>query len=360
MDGGGYRTCRLSADRVAAPASPSGFSVDMVAPMRTRLNMIIVAFLAILVVMMLVVIRDGGPRPRQAAPHLAAVEVMQPVAEPAPAPSPAPLAAAAPEVAVVAPPAADDDKSKYTAQWGDTVSNLAAELPGGNLKVNRAAVINANPALQADPDRLIAGQTYEIPANAAAPAPVAAPVVPVPVPAAAEATTAAPAPAEAPDAGTHQLRYTARAGDNVSVLAAALLGDDSKANRDAIVAANHSLQVNPDRVVDGRTYRIPVGQTQPLSAAAPDATNAAAQPAAAKVGAEPDADDVVEASAARDLRYTAQPGDTVSTLAVALLGSDTPANRAAIIDNNKSLVKDADHVVAGQTYWITAPTTATR
>ena len=58
----------------------------------------------------------------------------------------------------------------------------------------------------------------------------------------------------------------------------------------------------------------------------------------------------------RVLRYTAQAGDTVSKLATVLLGSDTKANRQAIIDNNRSLKQDPDHLVAGQTYWISAPT----
>jgi hypothetical protein len=130
-----------------------------------------------------------------------------------------------------------------------------------------------------------------------------------------------------------------------------LLGSDSKANRDTIIDANKSLQNNPDRMIDGKTYRIPVRESQPLSAA-PVAE--AAMPAASAV--QPDADDVVEAGSARELRYTARPGDTVSTLAVALLGSDTTDNRAAIVKNNKSLEADPDRVVAGQTYWITAPT----
>jgi hypothetical protein len=322
--------------------------------------MVVVSFLAMLVVMMLVVVRDR-PLPTSSPMPLAAVGSDRPAEAAAvheaiaPAIVVAPHAEAATPAPVPEPLAADADQSKYTAQWGDTVSNLAAELPGGNVKANRTAVINANPALRTDPDRLIAGRTYEIPPDASVPA-AAAVVEAVPA-APARTPHAATAAVVIPDAGTHHLTYTARAGDSVSVLAAALLGEDSKTNRDAIVAANASLAPNPDRLVDGQTYRIPVGQTQPLSAA--DATTVEARTAGTRVGSEPDADDVVETGGARDLRYTAQPGDTVSTLAVALLGSDTPANRAAIVDHNKSLVKDADRVVAGRTYWITAPTAAT-
>ena len=69
-----------------------------------------------------------------------------------------------------------------------------------------------------------------------------------------------------------------------------------------------------------------------------------------------DADDVVQKGAARTLRYTAKSGDTVSKLAVSLLGSDTPDNRDRIVQSNPSLKRDPDHLVAGQTYWIAAPT----
>jgi hypothetical protein len=69
-----------------------------------------------------------------------------------------------------------------------------------------------------------------------------------------------------------------------------------------------------------------------------------------------DADDIVRNGTGRSLRYTARAGDTVSSLAAALLGSDTVANRASIIKNNPTLKQDPDHLEAGKTYWITAPT----
>src|SRR5437764_889250 len=74
--------------------------------------------------------------------------------------------------------------------------------------------------------------------------------------------------------------------------------------------------------------------------------------------AQPDADDLVKLSMGRALRYTAKPGDTVSKLAVALLGSDSRANRDLIIKSNASLKQDPDHLEAGRTYWIAAPTVA--
>lgn len=328
--------------------------LDLVTLMRTRLNIVVITFVCTMVLLLLVVTHGRGPTP---VPLAAIARVAE-------GPTSAlPTAAAVPlqSPAVVAAPVWQ--KATYTAQWGDTVSNLAAEMPGGNLKPNRDAVINANESLQQNPDRLLAGSTYAIPANADVPA--TQPVVKPTEAAVVTATVVEPAatpvvvvakrvvePAATPVERADELAYVARAGDNVSVLAHALLGEDNKENRDAIVASNPSLQRNVDYVVDGQTYRIPVRESRPLSAGNVGAT--VVVPSATPTGPS-DADDVIAAGSARDLRYVAKPGDTVSTLAVALLGSDTPANRAAIVENNRSLVRDADRVVAGKTYWIKAP-----
>jgi hypothetical protein len=148
------------------------------------------------------------------------------------------------------------------------------------------------------------------------------------------------------------LRYTAKPGDTVTNLAGALLGGETKTNRDAIVNANSSLQADADHVVAGRTYRIP----------APDGLSAATQATAASPASllarpttQPDSDDIIQAGSPRSLRYTAKAGDTVTSLAVALLGSDSKANRDAIINTNPSLKTNPDRVVVGQTYWIPAP-----
>ena len=150
------------------------------------------------------------------------------------------------------------------------------------------------------------------------------------------------------------LKYTAKRGDSVSALAAGLLGEDSKTNRDAIIDRNQSLKDDPDRVVAGKTYTI---ATSDGLSAAPESAAAVAAAAATTEGrgSEGDADAVVQSGSGRELRYTALAGDTVSKLAEVLLGSDTKANRDAIISHNPSLKSDPDRVVAGQTYWIPAP-----
>jgi hypothetical protein len=344
--------------------------------MKSRFSVVVLAFLVVIGVLMWTIVRDRRTAVALAAsvasgdqsPKTLTIQVQTLPPPPAPAaPSPRPEVAQQPPV--IAPPAPapvmpqqppvapgptiDVDgvtpagsvvKSKYTAQLGDTVSNLAAALPGGNQKVNRDAVINANPSLQQNPDRVIAGKTYQMPAQASAPAPVA------PAPAPESAVTHPPIAEAEPSEAVHELKYIARAGDSVSTLAAALLGSDTKENRDAIIGANAPLQADADRVIAGQTYRIPVRASQPLASAPAGEIQTAPRPTT-----QPDADHLVLAGSARELRYTAQPGDTVSTLATALLGSDTKENRDAIIDNNKSLKQDPDHVVAGKAYWIPAP-----
>ena len=235
------------------------------------------------------------------------------------------------------------EKAGYTAVAGDTLSNVAAGLLGSDSKKNRNAVMAANPSLQANPDRVLDGKTYVLPAPPADPVATVTPQA---------KSTSVPATAIVVPDATHSpsdrvLTYTAQTGDSVSALAAGLLGGDSKTNRDAIISQNQSLQDNPDHVVAGKTYKIPTS-TGLSAASAPDAH--VSVPAT-----QPDADGVVKNGSARELRYTARAGDSVSKLAEVLLGSDTQANRDAIINNNATLKHDPDRVVAGQSYWIPAP-----
>jgi LysM domain len=242
---------------------------------------------------------------------------------------------------------ADGDR-KYVAKPGDTLSDLVKNFFGSGAQIHQDAIIASNPSLQANPDRIIAGQTYIIPAGTdrGVEAPFAAPQGSDPV-------SASPSTQPVADGDAHQLRYSARPGDSVSVLAGALLGGNNSENRNAIIAANPSIQANPDRIIAGKTYHIDVQPGQSL-AAAPIAARPAIG-ANATPTTQPDADQVVAAGSDRELRYTAVAGDTVSTLAVALLGSDSQENEDAIVNSNASLKKNPDRVIAGQTYWIPAP-----
>lgn len=326
--------------------------------MKTRMNVMLVGIMILLGTTIWILFRGqkttiitaalSATSPASSAPQAAA---------PAGKTIPAPLATISPPVVYVSAPATQPatrdegipkvsksdagEKVEYMAAEGDTLSNVAAALLGSDSKKNRDAVIAANPSLQADPDRVLAGKTYVL--RSADPVSASRQLPSAPVEAVGPRAPQAPASSSEP-----VLRYTAQPGDSVSVLAADLLGGNSKKNRDAIINQNKSLQGDPDHVVAGKTYQIP----------ASDGLSAAPAPAVAQTPVpttQPDADGVVKSGAARELRYTARAGDNVSKLAEMLLGSDTQANRDAIISNNASLKSDPNRVIAGRTYWIPAP-----
>ena len=301
---------------LAIAASPSGAPADAVLPIPAPMPSVAAQ-------------SASTPAPAMAGQVRSSSPMLASFAEPA---QPAPQASTERRVdltpAVNAP---TDAKAGYTAAQGDSLPDVVVGLLGSNTKSNRATVIAANPSLQADPDRVLAGQIYDL----------ALPEVSTPAtqPAAPEATRSTSDPI---------LKYVAQPGDSVSVLAAGLLGSNSKTNRDAIISHNPSLQDDPDHVESGKTYKIPAANG--LSSAPVSAAVHASSPTT-----QPDADGVIMSGAGRELRYTARAGDNVSKLAEVLLGSDTQANRDAIVNNNASLKSDPDRVVAGQTYWIPAP-----
>jgi hypothetical protein len=354
-----------------------GKSQSLEVCLKVRLNVLLVAILVFLgaIISILVwgqkttAVAVAAPAGSSAAPTTRIqVQMPSPLVQSAPKPAPAfaepvqPLPPAilassvepAPATASPSPETQADankrikwgagQKLAYTAVEGDTLSNVAGGLFGSDTKKNREAVMAANPSLQADPDRVLIGKTYLItPPDAVSPVPAAS------EPKAASIPTAQPEASKSATPDSEPvLKYTAQHGDSLSALAAGLLGEDSKTNRDAIISHNQSLQHDPDRLVVGKTYKIPASNG--LSAApAP----AAVQPSVPTT--QPDADGVVQIGTGRELRYTARAGDNVSRLAEILLGSDTEANRDAIINNNATLKSDPNRVVAGQTYWIPAP-----
>jgi len=327
--------------------------------MKSRLTLIFAALVILLGAMVFVVQERPAVAPvaaMAAVPVVAAPTVAIPVLPavsetPVPAPAPAVIPPAVPSSEKQTAPMVSVDASgnlNYVARDGDTVSQLAIALLGTDSKEHRDAIISANPSLQSNPDRVLMGETYSISASSVqtADGPTDRPAVAAP--AVAVVTTGHPANEKAPPEPTGpKLKYTAQPGDSVSALAGNLLGGDTKANRDSIIAGNASLKQDPDHLVAGKSYTI----TAPNGLAADPA---APQPKAPT--SQPDADELARLSVGRTLRYTALPGDTVSKLAVALLGSDTPANRDLIVGSNPSLKQDPDHLVAGQTYWIGAPT----
>ncbi|MCC7349272.1 MAG: LysM peptidoglycan-binding domain-containing protein [Phycisphaerales bacterium] len=100
----------------------------------------------------------------------------------------------------------------YKAEPGDTVSKMAGRFMGANTKANREAIIRANPSLQADPNRVVAGRTYLIPASPTQNAQSTPPASPTQ-----SVATTTPRSGEA--------TYTAREGDSLWRIAEEQLGD---------------------------------------------------------------------------------------------------------------------------------------
>jgi nucleoid-associated protein YgaU len=89
-------------------------------------------------------------------------------------------------------------------------------------------------------------------------------------------TPAQPQPPVTPvTPATPKREYVAQAGDSLSRMASKLLGSNTKANRDAIVKLNPTLQKNPDIVVEGRKYTIPPSAAPTQTVAMTPATPAA-------------------------------------------------------------------------------------
>jgi len=332
--------------------------------MKNRMSLIFVALVVILI-SMIWVIRDRGNAGDVALAPAMAPAPMEVLVQNVPVPPPVSQAASSPTVSpamTVTPPipaalapqekspalvhVATDGTIRYTARAGDTVSELAVAMLGSDSKAHRDAIIAANPSLLSNPDRVLVDQTYSIQPSVDQPGETA-------VDATAQTATSTPSADQAADQkgdSTRNMKYTAQPGDSVAVLAASLLGGDTKTNRDAVINGNASLMRDPDHLVAGKTYNI---ATTTGLAAAPVAGSPDIAPTTQPQGE--DADDAARMSVGRVLRYVAQPGDTVSKLATVLLGSDTEANRAVIINNNRSLKRDPNHLVAGKTYWIAAP-----
>jgi nucleoid-associated protein YgaU len=137
----------------------------------------------------------------------------------------------------------------YKVQPGDTVSKLAGRFLGGNTKANRQAIVDANPSLKDDPNKLIVGVAYVIPnstgASTSAPV-VSIPSNPVPL------KSAPVVPSQSP-----QYIYTAADGDSLWRIANDELGDPSavdaikELNLDVLKGKNH------DVVITGMKLRLP-------------------------------------------------------------------------------------------------------
>ena len=135
----------------------------------------------------------------------------------------------------------------YEAVPGDTLAKIAQKAYGSASKANRDAIVAANPSLKQDPNRLLAGQSYVIPALSTA-------TTSPPVQAVAKETPAKTESAE--------YWYTVKAGDSLWAIARDQLGDT--ATIAAIKELNEQALKGSDSVRIGMKLRLPA---KPLASA---------------------------------------------------------------------------------------------
>jgi nucleoid-associated protein YgaU len=130
--------------------------------------------------------------------------------------------------------------------------------------------------------------------------------------------------------------YTAEPGDSLSRIAARQMGANTKANRDAIVRANPSLADDPNKIIVGQSYNIPLapGQNAQAQSTTPaqraERTERAAAPIKASGG---------------EFWYEVKPGDNLWKIAKTQLGDSSTVH--AIKELNKESVKNWDILPAG-------------
>ena len=142
--------------------------------------------------------------------------------------------------------------------------------------------------------------------------------------------------------------YVAQAGDSVSRIAQRQMGGDTKANRDALIKANPSLQAEGNPVILGKTYQIPsVGAVVQAEQAKP--TGPAAMPGVA-AGTKPEP--------AGTVWYTVKENDNLWRIAQSQLGDGNLWQQ--IKDLNVDVLRGGETVRANQRIRLprTAGTTA--
>lgn len=133
--------------------------------------------------------------------------------------------------------------------------------------------------------------------------------------------------------------YTAKPGDTLSRIASLLPGGNTKANREAIVKLNVTLQKDPNKIVAGRLYQLPsdakaVADTNSAPSHTPET------PANTNNTSTVSSNTTSTATAERT--YTVKKGDTLTKIATEQLGSASEVK--TIKDLNSDLLKGTDNI----------------
>ena len=140
----------------------------------------------------------------------------------------------------------------YEAVAGDSLAKIAQKMYGSSSKAYRDAIVAANPSLKQDPNKVLIGQAYVIPAVTTGSANNATPAV-------AKETPSNPAPTKTESA---EYWYTVKPGDSLWAIARDQLGDTATVA--AIKDLNAKTLNGSDGVKAGMKLRLPA---KPLASA---------------------------------------------------------------------------------------------
>lgn len=135
-------------------------------------------------------------------------------------------------------------------------------------------------------------------------------------------------------------KYVAVEGDTFWKIVARQMGANTKANRDAFLAANPGLKNDPNKIFAGHTYIIPTGVSTSGGAtsvalssnSSSDNTSTPKSPV-----------NTLPAATAGDNWYTIKEGDTLTSIAEEQCG--TAQAVSAIVELNKDTLKDPNRIV---------------
>lgn len=143
--------------------------------------------------------------------------------------------------------------------------------------------------------------------------------------------------------------YTAQKGDSLAKMARSLLGADTPANRQAIVELNPSLRENPNLIIAGKSYTVPV---DPRSA---QLISQSADRSAQRIADPPPAPQREEKPVEPKTRvYVVKPGDSLWKIADRECGSASKIDQIKSL--NEAVLKGSDVVKVGMKLTLPAGT----